>query len=148
MESRDFELIDRAFCVLTECESRHGSDSLDETEQVVLRVWHASGIIGNGGFRYFFECGLPLAATAEDYSRIGVERATKILRDLLELFPGRHVPDDLDERLQLVDRLYQAHPSLLYRWERDYFETDDLMEKQLAGWIRVHNDVFQVSRLS
>jgi hypothetical protein len=148
MAPSDFELIDRVFCALADKKDAHGPDSIDEIEQVVLRVWHASGIIGNGGFRYFFECGLPLSATAEDYARIGVDRAAAALRELLDLFPDRRIPEEYTERLEFVDRLYQLYPSHLDRLESEYFQTDDLMEQQLAGWIRVHDDLFKTSQLS
>ena len=145
MRSTDFDLIDRVFGLLDDRESSNGPDSISDIERVVLLVWHASGIIGNGGFRYFFECGLPLRPTAEAYSRIGVEQAATILFGLLDLFPRQRVPDDWDERMEFVDRLCEQHRDLFDRWERDYYATDDLMERQLAGWIRVHDDLFHAT---
>ncbi|MEP6664347.1 MAG: hypothetical protein ABJC04_11865, partial [Verrucomicrobiota bacterium] len=64
MRSKDFEMINSAFCALADREEKQGSQSISDIERVVLLVWHASGIIGNGGFRYFFECGLSLSATS------------------------------------------------------------------------------------
>jgi hypothetical protein len=148
MPSPDFHLIDRIFGALDDREVSNGPDSINDIERVVLLVWSASGIIGNGGFRYFFECGLPLRATAEAYSRIGVEEAATILFRLLDLFPCQRVPDDWDERTTFVDQLCDRHRDLFDRCERDYYATDSLMERQLAGWIRVHDDRFPAMTLS
>jgi len=129
MRSQDFEMIDATFCALAEREAQRGSKSISDIERVVLLVWHASGIIGNGGFRYFFECGLSLPITAEAYTRIGVEQAASILRRIHDLFPGKKIPDDYDERLAIVTRFYEQHGGLLDALEREFYGTDVLMEQ-------------------
>jgi hypothetical protein len=145
MASEHFDAVDAVFCRLADREEQRGSESIADVERVVLLVWHASGIIGNGGFRYFFECALPLPATAQAYERIGVEQAASILRRLQEFFPGRHIPDDYNERMTIVSRFYSEHSDLLSQLEREFYSTDALMQQQLAGWIRVHHDVFHVT---
>ena len=142
MRSKDFEMIDATFCALADREEQRGSQSISDIERVVLLVWHASGIIGNGGFRYFFECGLPLTTTAAAYGRIGVEQVVAIFGRVHELFPAKQIPDDYDERMAIVETIYEQHADLLDRLEGDFYSTDELMEQQLAGWIRVHKDVF------
>jgi hypothetical protein len=145
MMNRDFEMIDATFNALAERERRLGSECIDEVERVVLLLWHASGIIGNGGFRYFFECGLSLPATTEAYARTGVKPAANILGRVLDLFPAKVVPDDYDERMALVEGLYEQNAELLDHLEEEFYSTDELMEQQVAGWIRVHKDVFQIN---
>jgi hypothetical protein len=144
MSSPDFQLVDGVFCRLADRETA-GPDAINDIEQVVLLVWHAEGIIGNGGFHYFFECGLPLRATAQAYTRIGVQPAATILLHLLALFPRQVIPDDWDERMELVEKLESSHRDLIEGWEQEFFETADITERQLAGWIRVHQDVFNKS---
>jgi Domain of unknown function (DUF4375) len=142
MRSKEFEIIDATFCALADREEKRGSQSISDIERVVLLVWHASGIIGNGGFLYFFECGLPLSATASAYSRIGVEQAVSIFQRVHGLFPAKQIPDDYDERMAIVEAFYKDYADLLDQLEGDFYLTDDLMRQQLAGWIRVHKDVF------
>ncbi len=144
MPSEHFDAVDAVFHRLAEREQQRGGESIVDIERVVLLVWHASGIVGNGGFHYFFECALPLLATAQAYDRVGVEQAASILRRLQEFFPGRHIPDDYTERMAIVSRFYDEHTDLLSQLEREFYSTDALMEQRLAGWIRVHNDVFHV----
>ncbi|MEO8350778.1 MAG: DUF4375 domain-containing protein [Chthoniobacteraceae bacterium] len=148
MLSPDFDLVNRVFVRLADREESDGPDSINDIERVVLLVWHAAGIIGNGGFHYFLECGLPLRSTAEAYSRIGVESAAAILFRLLDLFPRQHVPSDWDERMEFVEHLCDRNRDLFDRWEGDYYNTEALMGQQLAGWIRVHDDVFHSAGIS
>ena len=56
MRDAAFEQVDRVFCILADREEKLGKGSINEIERVVLLIWSATGIIGNGGFRYFFEC--------------------------------------------------------------------------------------------
>ncbi|MBI3881246.1 MAG: DUF4375 domain-containing protein [Verrucomicrobia bacterium] len=141
----DFELVNATFCSLANREKNDGAESIRDIERIVLLVWHAAGIVGNGGFRYFFECGLPLRETAEAYSRIGVESAASVLRNLREMLPGRQVSDDYDERMKVVERIYTEHEDVLSKMEKEFWNTDDLMTRQLAGWIKVHRDVFDAA---
>ena len=142
MPTEDFDAIDAVFLRLADRKELRGSNSITDIERVVLLVWHASGIIGNGGFQYFFECALPLLATAEAFDRIGVEQAGSILRQLQEFFPGRHIPDDYDERMAIVSKFRDEHTDLLSRLEGEFYSTDALTQQQLVGWIRLHKDVF------
>ncbi len=146
MGETDFELINRVFLSLDKREQAEGTESIDEIERVVLLVWHASGIIDNGGFRHFFFHRLPLRATAEAYSRIGVEKAAKILFRLLDFFPRQIVSENWSDLREVRDELYRRHADQLLQMERDFWNTNDLMEHQLAGWIRVHDDLCVLSR--
>jgi hypothetical protein len=52
----DFELCDEIFKLMF----KHYGEDFDvskckETDQAVILVWHATGIIDNGGFQYLFE---------------------------------------------------------------------------------------------
>ena len=142
MPDAEFNFINDTFSALAGREERHGAASITDIERVVLIVWHASGIVENGGFRYFFECGLSLRDTAEAYTRIGVDAVAVILHRVHDLFPGRHIPDDWDERMEIVEQLYDKHRDLFDRLESEFYRADEKMQPQLAGWIRVHKDVF------
>ncbi len=141
----EFDIVNDTFCTLAEREKLQGEESITDIERVVLLIWHASGIIGNGGFHYFFECGLPLRTTADAYARIGVDHAALILRRLLEFFPSSRIPEDYDARMATVSRFYEERADLLRQMESEFYATDGLREQQLAGWIRVHRDVFHVT---
>ena len=142
MPDTEFEFVNDTFKTLADREQQRGVASISDIERAVLLIWHASGIIENGGFRYFFECGLPLQETADAYARIGVDAVASTLHRVRDLFPRRHIPDDYDERMEIVERFYDERGDLLDQLESDFYRADALMERQLAGWIRVHKDVF------
>lgn len=144
MPTEHFELVDRVFCALADRKARLGADSITDIERVVLLVWHASGIIGNGGLRYFIECGLPLRATAEAYARIGVEEGATVLHKLGQMIGTLNLPDDHDRRQEILADLAEGEVALLDGLEQAFYATDEFMENQLAAWIRFHRDVFGV----
>jgi len=145
MPDAEFEFVNETFKALAERKEQRGMASITDIERVVLLVWHASGIIENGGFRYFFECSLPLTDTATAYARIGVDEVVAIFHRVHDLFPHRHIPDDWDERMETVERLYDKHGDLLSQLESEFYRVDGSMQRQLAGWIRVHKDVFAIT---
>ena len=81
-------------------------------------------------------------AARRAYARIGVGQAVSLLHSVRDLFPDSKIPDDYDERMAVVEGIYERHADLLDRLEGDFYRTDVLMEQQLGGWIRVHKDVF------
>jgi len=77
---------------------------LTKEENVVLLVWHASGIIENGGFHYFFEQELNAEAVATAYETIGCDKAAELLRLGLSLFPNAVLPASWEERVKFMDQ--------------------------------------------
>ncbi len=100
----DFELCDELF---KEIDDHYGSDlpakDMPESPRTVILVWHATGIIGNGGFEYLFEGdfkGDPgFKLTHKAFETIGSDLAADALRDALALFPNGKMQTDLDERI-------------------------------------------------
>jgi len=148
MANEDFDMIDAVFCQLAERKERLGSQSITDIEEVVLLIWHASGVIGNGGFQYSLECGLPLREIAQAYHRIGVDQAALVLQKVWRLVFHGELPEDHGQRMRIISNLCEQHRPLLDRLEADYYSTDALMQRQLAGWIRVHEDVFGKSDMA
>src|SRR5262245_5321203 len=99
-EPDDFELCNGMFTRIIEY---HGDDidasAISEQERVVLLVWYASGIIGNGGFRYLFEGELQgdphFALTAEAFRATGCKKAAEAVRKTLAMFPNSRPPTDI-----------------------------------------------------
>lgn len=48
-----------------------GLAGLRETEQVAVVAWSARGIIGNGGFKYFYEGSVEMAHVARAFRELG-----------------------------------------------------------------------------
>jgi hypothetical protein len=132
MASSDFEAIDALFSRISEKEQKHGFDLLSECEKTVLLIWHASGIIENGGFQHFYEQTLDAEAVAQAYERIGCGKCGDILRLSLSLFPGSLLHADPTERIDYIQR----NSDMFYNLSNLFWEADIEMEKRLAEYIR------------
>lgn len=75
-----FDLVDRAFGNLADKEARLGIHSLSDSEKVLLLLWDAAGVLGNGGFHYVFEKGMRLDDLASCYEQIGMTDAASITK--------------------------------------------------------------------
>lgn len=85
----DFDLINGLFSRISyECDGEDVDElrKLPEPQRVVLQIWGASGIIGNGGFQYLFESGLAdFSGIADAYDTIKLPRAAKHLAAITSL---------------------------------------------------------------
>ena len=103
-EADDDDLVDNTFVKIGE---RYGHwinvTQYTPEEQVVVLVWHTSGIIDNGGFEYLFAGEFfsdpDYHITAEAYQTAGLLRSYESFQEAFALFPDGKVPHDAAERI-------------------------------------------------
>jgi hypothetical protein len=117
--------------------------AIPEEERVVLLVWHVSGVVDNGGFRYLFEGDLKgdpyFALTAEAFRVTGCKKAADAVRKTLALFPGSRPQRDREQRLNHYLSRIKAWPTDM---DRQFLAAQDDLTKCLAGYIRSHADAY------
>jgi hypothetical protein len=141
----DFELCTQLFLRMIE----HYGDNFDiskckEKDQLVILVWHASGIIDNGGFQYLFEGsfkGYPyFAKTAAAFKTIKAARCAEAVDEALQLFPDSKPLEDINKRL----RIYQAVPAEERgAIDMKFFSESRHMRTILAKYIRENRTEFK-----
>ena len=139
-EAGDGDLVNGTFYKIGE---RYGhwvdATQYSAEEQVIMLVWHSSGIIDNGGFEYLFAGEFPgdpdYHITAEAYKTAGLLRAYEAFQEAFALFPGGKVPDDCAERHQQYQAANRSARDRLDRklWQDGY---DGTRERKLAEFIR------------
>jgi hypothetical protein len=136
MRNSDFDSIDNLFCRLVEKKDEVGDRSLTEEERVVLLVWHASGVIENGGFQYFYEQKLDAEAVAVAYDKIGCQKCAELLRLSLSLFPAAILNSSWNERIEFVEANSETFDSLCSA----FWEADKGMQQRLMEYIKNHRE--------
>jgi len=134
MAENDFDLVNNLFCKLVDKKERKGNSSLAVEEVVVLSIWHASGIIENGGIQYFFEQELDAEAVACAYEQIGCDKCAELLRLALSLFPAHIHQAGRSERIKHVE----DNKEIFEKLSSAFWKADKEMEPQLAEFIRKH----------
>ena len=85
-----------------------GLDALSPAACALARSNRAEYLVGNGGFRYFFEPQEHEAeATAEALQAIGADEAVAALRCALSVFPGGRPHDDWQQRMDFLAAMSQ-----------------------------------------
>lgn len=141
----DFELCDKLFLRLVE---RYGNDfdvsKCKEKDQVVLLVWHASGIIDNGGFQYLFEGNFKgdphFAKTAAAFKTIKATKCAEAIEEALRLFPDSKPPTDTTKRLQIYQAVNSARREAI---DRKFFSESNELRTILAAYIRENREEFK-----
>ena len=134
MSDADFHLVNGLFCRLVDKEALSGPDSLTAVEAFVVAIWHASGIIGNGGLQYFYEQDLDAEAVAAAYDQIGCPECAEVLRLSWSLFPEPLSLAGRDERVEFVEN----HRELFEPLDHRFWECDTQMPQRLAEYVRTH----------
>jgi len=128
----EFEIIDRVVGVADEKRAKRGVSALSTAERVASDIWSASGIIGNGSFQYFFECGLDAENCARAYEAIGMPEAARIFRLALSLFPDSHPHEDFAERVAFIREREDAFDKL----GMEIVRLDSKMEALLSAYLK------------
>jgi len=134
MRNSDFDLVDDLFCKVVDKKEQHGWHSLNAEERVLLLVWHASGIIGNGGFLYFFEQEIDADATARAYEKIGCHECAELLRLSLSLFPDSVLQASLEERVKYLE----DNKEMFDKLSSGFWKADKEMRVRLAEYVKGH----------
>lgn len=140
--SNDFVFVDHLVGEAEDKKAAKGLAALCATEKHAIAIWAASGIIGNGGFQYFFENGLSAEAAAEGYDAIGMAETADIFRTALSLFPNGKPQTDWEEALAFIrskENLFNTLSSVVWNSEVE-------MVSRLARYLR--ESASPISRLT
>lgn len=126
-----FDLVDEAVEVTLNNERIFGINSLKDWERNMNLVWHASGVISNGGLSYFIEQGGDLEASAQAYADVAMPECASILRlaDSLvgDQLDAIELPALLNNKADLVHSLSVA-----------FWKSDESLVEKLYDYMSVH----------
>lgn len=136
----DFELCDGVFCSFANTDNTLHADRYEEAERIVTLVWHATGIIENGGFHYLFESDfngdLGYKLTAEAFKVIGAEAAYQAFTQVMSHF-SKGLPSDIKKRLKLYEEIPEEETN---RINTLFWSDLKNIETQLARYIRLNSE--------
>jgi hypothetical protein len=138
----DFELCNDVFCRFADFDNTINVDFFTEEQRVVTLAWHASGLIGNGGFEYLFEGdfkGDPgFVYTAATYATIGASGSYHSFQRALACFCNNY-PSDAETRIAAYQRVPEAERLSI---NSEFWDDDSNMQAALARYIRTHHATF------
>jgi hypothetical protein len=139
----DGELCDAVFCRFAEFNNQINVDAYTEEERVVTLVWHASGIIGNGGFEYLFEGDFNgdsgFMYTAAAFKMIGAAESYAAFQRARGAFGG-HYPTDPKQRIAAFHHVPEHERTMI---SRQFWDDDHNMRSGLARYIRERHERFR-----
>jgi hypothetical protein len=131
----------RAIYELSTRADEGGLESLPARQRTVVLAWGARGIIGNGGFRYFFQAAWNMAAVADAFRALGFAEAALACEKALEIFPDHTPPPDAERRRTVLASVnfkpYAPYERIVYRID---FDT---LRSAIGEYIKQHAADFQ-----
>lgn len=140
-EATDFDLCNGVFVLIGD-RYHHciAADQSSDAVRVVRLTWHASGIIGNGGFEYLFSDDVPgdpgFQLTLAGFKTLGIERAVSAFQEALSLFPKSRLPRNIEKRMQIYKATSEAIRDSINGKFCDAIQ--DEIEHRLADYLRTH----------
>jgi hypothetical protein len=143
-ERDDFRLCNRLFCRIAERRgNRFDVTGVPEEEATVALVWHAYGIVGNGGFHYLlegdFEGDPGFARTAQAFRAIGCAPAAEAIEEVLRSFPEGRPHGNIARRLRHYEKRFGG---MLTGPDRQFLDAGEEIRMRLAAYIRARADSF------
>jgi hypothetical protein len=115
-----------------------------EHERVAALAADTPAIIGNGGFSFLFSSDLnsdlSYRLSLDALEAIGAERAARIYREALLLFPQGVVPSELERRREAVSGF---DPTALESIDHRFFDELSNIERLAAKYVRHHRASFE-----
>jgi len=128
----DFDYVDGIVCRAEDRKTAAGVGGLRLEEKHAMVIWAAVGIIGNGGFQYFFENDLSAEESAEAFEAISMPRTAGIFRTALSLFPGGRPHPDWAETLAFI----RSKEDLFAKLSAEIWDADAETKSRLASYLR------------
>ena len=87
-------------------------ESVPEPARSLMVIYSVQGVIGNGGFRYFFENDFEgydsYNVILDAYRNIGLEAHANTIEILLKLFPEKYPQKDLKKRSEFLEKYFEV----------------------------------------
>jgi len=132
----DFELCNGVFNRFADFNNQIDVDAYSEEERVITLAWHASGLIGNGGFEYLFEGwftgDLGHVYTAAAFKTIGATQSYAAFQRALGVFGDRY-PENPAERDAVYHRASENERMAI---NSQFWEDEQNMNAALARYVR------------
>ena len=95
----------------------------------LVAVHSATGLLENGGFTFWLECGprdsSDLYAVAEAFGNLGFPQIVTAIKSVLDLFPNAIIPAESDQRLAHLSALGEEGDRVMDEAERIIFPLTD-----------------------
>lgn len=112
-------------------------------QKLLWDVWSAKAIIDNGGMHYFLTGDfVDYSGRANSFREIGLVGCADALERAYAAFPNSHVPDDIDERERMIDRLPDETTDEWDHITSDYFDCDGQLTLLLGEYARTNAEAF------
>ena len=137
----DFDYVNQVFCEIDDKEKELGYQALTRNEKAVLAVWHATGLIENGGLQSFIVWEDANPEVAEHFEELGLSELAQIIKEFFSLFPGVIFENFTSaKRDDFIEKNIGKVQSKIDTLNHKFYELMPSIEVKAAAYIRVHKE--------
>ena len=138
-DSDDFRLVDAIAVAIPESPSKQ----LPRPQQVVGSIWHASGVIGNGGFWALFRSDINSNEVVKALEEIGADDSASAIKEAMTIFPNSEPLSAWLDRGEFIDNLDQDNDEILNSASRAFIDADKQRLQALGRYVRSNVNSFK-----
>lgn len=133
-DANDFHLIDGLAVAISDSEE----SDLCRPQKIVRTIWHADGIIGNGGFEACFYANLSCEDLLDALDRIGAHESATAVKQALSVFPNSNPPAEMGEREEFLTSLTSLQVQTLSSSATAFSRDQARRVAKLGDYVRSH----------
>jgi hypothetical protein len=119
-------------------------DKLTEPQRLFYLNQNLEREVNNGGFNQYFinSSGDYAHETLGSLKAIGADITAKLLQKAIDQFPNKKVPQDRDERIELVEQIEEIANEVWEELEQKFFEYNDDLNSLNLDYVSQHKSEF------
>lgn len=134
------KLLDVLYGLIDRKRYRAGIGSLNDAQRVFLIAFHTLGIVGNGGFHYFFEQTIGPERAEQAFRSLRMDRAADAIRRAASVFPRSRPHYDFWDRMDYLDRRMDRVNAVFEAANDMFWEATKSFNHHAMQFARKHRD--------
>jgi Domain of unknown function (DUF4375) len=126
------------------CDYGDDFSKLTEHQKLFYLTQNLEREINNGGFNQYFcnSSGDNAHETILSLKAIGADKTADILQKAIDQFPGKTVPKDRDERVEIVEQIEETDNEVWEELDENFFEYEDDLNTLNIEYIKKYKAFF------
>lgn len=130
--SPEFLFVESVAVRISKKKDLEGEPSLNKTEKIIVDIWDAVGLIGNGGIQYWLLSSVSRKSIVEQLREIECEYLSEVMENVFSILPGI----DSIEPVSCKEEKIAKHENRLAELTRMWNDNSEILPSKLENYIK------------
>lgn len=130
--SPEFLFVESVAVRISKKKDLEGEPSLNKTEKIIVDIWDAVGLIGNGGIQYWLLSSVSRKSIVEQLREIECEYLSEVMENVFSILPEI----DSIESVSCKEEKIAKHENRLAELTRMWNDNSEILPSKLENYIK------------